>query len=451
MALFALWFLLFFVPLLRSATPTIVVNNSTGSDTIASGAPSTFGPFSAAATCHTGGVLTNVITWAANPLAGVPTDSSAALWLNNGGGAHCPNGSTEGCMAAITARAAGTVTVDATFNIPAGTPVDCAVGGKRASISALSDTQTPKSGWEVQVQFTGVNYTRTTTIVLDDSTFPRIWIHGTGGTPTLEWTANVTGFSNARSLLLQNFTLLNSSAGNTSGALTGINGSFLRNLTFTGWGAGVVEGGAGPENILYQSEVKNGGDGVLNQNPGMLIVDNYIHGNSGQGIGGGRMRLLYNIVTSAAKGSIGINPLTSIHTTVDGFVACASYGTTNIGLVLSGNLFTNCTTGLSAPAGLANVSATLAAWMDDNAYFGNTTNYAATVTAIGPNDTVGVNPQYVNAAGANYGIGPPLQAKGFPLSSFATGSTTNTRTGTEPGAPQGLNGGAGGGGCCTVK
>jgi hypothetical protein len=142
---------------LALAQPVIVVNNSTGSDTAASGAPSSFGPFSAVATCHTNGAASTTIQWAANPLTGVPTDGSAVIWLATAAGRR---------WSRITGRAAGTVTVADSFNIAAGTPVDCAVGGKRSSLTAsrlfldLKDTEAGfNQGWTLRIESTGANYT----------------------------------------------------------------------------------------------------------------------------------------------------------------------------------------------------------------------------------------------------------------------------------------------------
>ena len=172
-------------------TPVIVLNNSTGSDTTASGAPSGFGPFSAAATCDTNGVGSTVIDWVANPLAGVPTDGSAVLWLATASGRR---------FSEITARATDTVTVEDSFNIPGASPVDCAVGGKRATITATrlwddlkgKHGATGLHGWTIQLENTGANYTTAVELVIGATTNGCV-VRGAAGTrPIIESTANIT-------------------------------------------------------------------------------------------------------------------------------------------------------------------------------------------------------------------------------------------------------------------
>lgn len=150
-----------FTPALWAVKPQIYVDNVNGS-ALASGAPEAIGPVGAAATCHTNGVASTTIQWPANGLsgAGVPTDGSAILFLGTGAGRQ---------FSVISGLAAGTVTVGDSFNIAAGTPVDCAVGGRRLSVTQQLATDMKTSGqdaWQIFLVNSGLTYTWSSTITI---------------------------------------------------------------------------------------------------------------------------------------------------------------------------------------------------------------------------------------------------------------------------------------------
>lgn len=133
------------------ALPTIKYDATTGSDTAASGA----GPTTAVtgvASAHTGGVASTTITLTNAPdLSGVATDGSAAIWLATGAGVRH--------ISKITAvdDGADTVTVEDSFTISSGTPVDYAIGGERQSFNydtSNNDWNDWKAGWGAQLNGT---------------------------------------------------------------------------------------------------------------------------------------------------------------------------------------------------------------------------------------------------------------------------------------------------------
>lgn len=428
---------------LSGADPDMVINNSTGSDTAASGAPSTFGPFSAVATCTTGGVATTVITWAANPLAGVPTDGSALLWMATASGRR---------WSKITARAAGTVTVEDTFNIPGGTPVDCAVGGKRASISATRTLVDAKAGWFYSIEATGSDYNHTASVLgwIPAGSNRRITVRGSGGRPRLVWTADVEAFSTSGADTWSKGYFEGIDFANTAG--TKVNARFLngtnqidnttvRDCTFDGF-RNVGPNTGGDRGLWYNNEVENGAvGGIIVSNATYFLIGNYVHNNTGAGIGEGssadRVYLLYNI--SAANSTIGFSgdPAGAwLHNLAydnggDGF----DFGSTLQFLVMAGNLSAeNTGFGLDSP-----VQNTFSRTVDNNAYWNNTAgNYSANAPQ-GANDSI-ADPSFVAAGSANWGLGTSLLNRGWPPFTLAAGISSTTFTGVEPGPAQRLGG-----------
>lgn len=139
------------------ATPTVVIDNSTGSNTAASGA----GP-ATALTGTAAAFAASVVTLDGSPsLAGVATDGSHVLWLKT---------STGRQYFTITAKddTLKTVTV---ADAPAGTATGrtWAIGGKRSTLDH-ADTRPVfvdwKAGWTVDIQQTGVDYTLTSAVIV---------------------------------------------------------------------------------------------------------------------------------------------------------------------------------------------------------------------------------------------------------------------------------------------
>lgn len=139
--------------------PTIRFNNSTGSDTAASGAgPATAVTGTAAA--HTNGVASTTITFADSPdLSGVAQDGSALLFLNTASGRKFTRISTVD-------NSAKTCVVEDSFNIASGSAVNYAIGGKRATLNHADSRKLfynggdgdCKGGVRVEIEYTGTNY-----------------------------------------------------------------------------------------------------------------------------------------------------------------------------------------------------------------------------------------------------------------------------------------------------
>lgn len=137
------------------ALPTIHFNSSTGSDTAASGAGPGDGTTGGSAVtgigaAHTGGSASTTITLTNTPdLSAVLADGSHAIWLDTASGRK---------WSKITAvdDGADTVTVEDSFNIAAGSPVDYAIGGKRLDINSTNSRNllvtSLKPGWKVDLE-----------------------------------------------------------------------------------------------------------------------------------------------------------------------------------------------------------------------------------------------------------------------------------------------------------
>ncbi len=426
-----------------AAEPDIVVNNSTGSNTGASGAPSGFGPFSAAATCDTNGVATTVIDWVGNPLTGVPTDGSAALWLQTASGRR---------WSKITARAADTVTVADSFNIPAGTPVDCAVGGKRSTLDHGAGTrvvtQDLKLGWFLNIEATGADYSMATALEVTSfgSPFlPVAYIRGTLGRPRLVWTANVNGFGSG--VQMSGFTFENLELANTSGVKTLAeamrigNNITIRNVIFDGWNA-TFESDA-QDVLVYDSEIRNGVNGLSGNSTNALMLASFIHDQTSTGTTTGRLICLYCIFSdngTSGIGSIGVPGTlqsTIFSNTVDGMLEDTSNSYSAASLILA----SNGDHGAQSAAGPEGPELTLGRLVNNNAYFGNVTAPRNNFP-VGPNDQTAIDPAFVSPGTQDWAIGPGLNDLGWPPSNVPAGISSLTFTSTEPGVSLRPGGGA---------
>lgn len=434
-----------------AAEPVLVVNNLTGSDTVASGAPASFGPFNASGTCHTNGAASTTIQWATNPLSGVPTDGSAVLWLATSSGRRSSK---------ITGRAANTVTVADSFNIAAVSAVDCAVGGKRDSLSATRFTNDLKTGWEVQIETTGTDYAHTATLTFGGAAplgNARTYIHGTLGQPRLVWSTDVTGLAVCGSCYFQNLYLQNTAgvktAASTAFSWTSSAASVFRDSVFDGW----FNAFAGSDGVFlfYNNEFKNAansGAGTPATSQSTLMLANYVHDSpNGTGLGNIGITALYNLVVGVtAVGFKGIdlgstsNHGTAIHNTVVGNDLGINYNGTGAGYTVVANLITSSgAVGLNATSGSGVYTIIRGRIINSNAYFGNLANYNNAV--VGANDTTGVDPQYTNAGAADYSIGLGLVGLGWTPAALVNGISSTTATSTEPGASQRQGAGGGGG------
>lgn len=424
--------------------PDVVINNLTGSDTAASGAPASFGPFSAAGTCHTNGAASMTIQWAANPLAGVPTDGSAVLWMATASGRR---------WSKITARAADTVTVEDSFNIAAASAVDCAVGGKRQTISGARLFTDAKQAWQYSVEYTGTDYSVSAGVGgMDFATCGdnlRWFLRGTGAQrPRLVQTANASLF-NIYCINLSNFEVENTNGTKTNSAIFGQTAGnahvAFRNLTFIGWQQVFGSGGGEFLGVFYNVEVRNGGTNGFNfgLTTSALILANYAHDNAGAGFANAQRSVhLYNLAADNTGDGLACNlgcnlfHNTSYSNGGDGFE-------TDNGIMswFAGNLSTDNTGfGLRSTGGSAVVTAAV---VDNNSYNGNTAGARSATAPVGANDLTAVAPMYAGAPTNLQPLAAGLLGAGFPLNTLAAGGQSTTVTFTEPGASQ-RSGGADG-------
>lgn len=418
-----------------AAEPDLIVNNLAGSDTAASGAPSTFGPFSQAAACSTAGASTT-INWTAQPCTGIPTDGSALLWMATASGRR---------FSKITATAVNSITVEDSFNIAAA--VDCACGGKRASISSSRTLTDLKQGWSLAIEFTGTAYTHAA-LVLGPGNFGsgrRIHVRGTGASrPTLTWTSNSTGIQDPGSFYLEDLIMTNTNATKTAAFALDLDVDFvmIRNVQFNGWN-GMT--GTNGQHVWYRNEFTgNGGLGLNLGNRRSFLLANYMHdlspGTAAAGTAGGsRATGIYNLAvrntgSGFAAGLVGNLQATADDNDQHGFaIGATDNGSFYASLISSNNSLRGCDAG----ATVANLSR--GRIFSNNNYF---SNVSSNTCPTGTGDTA-LNPGFTNPAANDWSIGTALSDLGFPPNTVVAGVNSNTVTNTEPGASlrQGSTGG----------
>lgn len=272
------------------AIPTVVINNSTGSDTTASGAgPATALSGTLAAT-HTNTTVN--ITDAVN-LSSVAVDGSAVLWVATSSGRRWS------AISAISGSSGAWVVTVSTAYSTTQSGASWAIGGKRATLNGsrqlFSDAAPSNVGWTIDIQ-TGETLTSVLVVPAVASRLTRLLITSTSGTRPLITTAtnstNILDISSSSYLTIQSLAFSNTAT--TRGRAIGIpNGNAssiaIDNCTFDGFSV-AIEG----DNITYfqfvnglsltQVEIKNSiSDGVKCKNE--LVVDHCnIHNNGGDGI-----------------------------------------------------------------------------------------------------------------------------------------------------------------------
>jgi hypothetical protein len=307
----------------QAAHPLITFNNQTGSDTGASGAPASIGPIFAAATCNTGGVLSNTINWPANGLqgAGVPTDGSAILWLKTASGRQ---------FTQITGLATNTVTVDDQFNIAGG--IDCAVGGKRRTIAGSlqvfpdvkGDHGLNIPGWTIQFDgSTGINYTSGTTLsTVSGGQGCKIQSTPGTGMAVIEGTANGVLFDLGHTCEMANLQLINTNA--TKTLSIGVRNVIQANGIIVGGSSSAQGFFTGVTNVdctidtIYASEIRFNVTG-FDDRAMSYIMASWIHDNT-TGINvGGACELGFYFRNLIVRNNVGI-AFTTVDTSILGIV-----------------------------------------------------------------------------------------------------------------------------------
>jgi hypothetical protein len=349
------------------------------------------------------------------------------------------------------------VTVEDTFNIAAA--VDCAVGGKRASLDSPRLFQDAKNGWYYSIT-AGLDYTLTTALLgwpQIGSSNRRATIRSINGRARIVWTTDVQGFgagAGANSwdrAYFENLDLVNTAATkNNSIAIEGqtsMDNLVIRGCTFTGFRSAGPTNAASNKGIMFDNEINGGVIGwSINTSNGLTILGNYVHNMSGGGLGAsgnwGRAILLYNISANntgphgyagggaGAKRALHNLAYSNLGAVTDGFSLLSTNNYTYAGNLSTHNGRNGFNSGVPA----------LGSLYDYNAYFSNAGgNYGGGISA-GPNDS-SADPGYLNAASANWGLGAALLNRGW-TSTVPIGLGSSTITGVEPGPSQRL--GAGG-------
>ena len=459
------------------ADPIILFNNSTGSDTAASGAgPSTALTGTGASTAAS----TSVDLSADSPdLSGVATDGSAILWVKSSSGRQA---------AKITAVNNGTkvVTVEAAYaNTESGKT--WAIGGKRSTINHADSRQMFKdarTGWTYRLEETGTNYTITSSnIQLGTASVGQIvvYIDSVSATkPIVEqqandacWTMPSNGIGWVR---FKGLRFINTNGTKTIAYVFGWHDGFLQVTAvdcyfgsatsgnrlqgcFAKWsgstastpvfidcriennvgnGAGTVSDNNGVE--CYGCEILNcGSHGIGTGANGAIVIiaiGCIIRGCGGQGIfwngagaGGGKC-VVINCTIHGNTGS-------GINTTGDGTRSADLYG---FGNTITGN-------GGYGFNAVAAQDAYKQYWDYNNYGTGATANTSGDTNNLtkGPND-LNVDPQYTNASGGDFSVGANLKAKGFPGSTRTLGANAGATTSyVDIGAVQEQDSGGGGG------
>jgi hypothetical protein len=425
--------------------PSFVFNNSTGSDTAASGAgPSTAVTGTAAA--HTGGSASTTITLTNSPdLSNVLTDGTHALWLKTASGRQ---------FSKITGKdnTAKTVTVENSFNIASGSAVDYAIGGKRATIDHADSRKIFTADWlldwSAELQYTGSDYTLTSALNLFESgsggrTFK---LFGTGGRVTVRQTANAAVFGFAGnavgySWMLQNLKLCNSNATKTSahGVLKGggnAGGLIAYDVIFgdatNTLNQGVSFAGSATAGIyLFNCEVQHcTGIGVNHGTNGatLHIVACHIHDNGSHGIyifGGNPCVILQSIIETNAGDGVdydgqGVEPIllfeqNTVHANTGHGLDFPFASVPGRQLRILGNNFT--ANGGYGVRMVATPYESAVLICDRNNYglgtgIVNSSGARLNIPA-GPND-VAVDPQYADAAGGDFTTGENVARLGYP-------------------------------------
>lgn len=445
------------------AYPNIVFNNSTGSDTQASGAGPTTAVFGTGASLSSS---TSVNLSADSPdLSGVATDGSACLWVLTSSGRQ---------FSKITGVDNGTkiVTVETAYGVTESGRT-WAIGGKRSTLhdtnSILLLTADARTGWKVELQYTGTNYMHrssgsggiTITANAGGSYTQRgLIIYGTGAQqPTLELRPGTPGTA----LVLQdgcglkNLKLYMIYPGDIyTTAIYGYSNIFIIGCYFTNDGNGHYcyiksQVGLAVRNCVFENLTSvislciiidnavpasytishcyfyNTRVGIYSASAYVyqgVILNNIFHNNSFAGVildSGGSTNPNYTVINNTFYGNgIGI--------VVDDE---ASAGTT-----IAGNIITNSTTyGID----MSVIASQNLAVEDYNVFYNNTSGSISNSISVGPNSVEGVNPNFEDPSNKNMKINNSAVAGIV----FDTGLLYSTTLNIDPGATQSNFGGTG--------
>lgn len=445
------------------ATPTIVFNSSTGSDTAASGA----GPSTALTGAGASYSTTTVTLDAGTDLTNVATDGSHVLYLVT---------STGRKLFEITAKAGSggatpTVTVG---TAPTGTSsgLSWAIGGKRATFdhtnSRMLFTADAKANWSVKTE---TDQTVTSSAISLNSTptaaAPVIVYGDSVSTPrTVSQSANATTFQQAGSgWVFQNLKFTNTNGTKTSAVAIDGQGHLVR-----------------CQNCVFGDGTNHCDIWILSTNGDLMLFDCYFTGQR-SGTTKGQVDIA-NVINKSCtmvgcyfKAAVG-NCVRTVSTPYSTFEECVFDAPTGTALLFSnpgsGYLTVkNCTfnggstDGLDTSAGTLNgltfvnnsvsnftgtskagvrgssAQSLIGCLIDFNNYY-NCTNLRVNFPT-GSND-LNVDPGYTNSSGQDFGVGTNLRAKGYPAGASRTLGANQSSTGIYRDIGAGQHQDSGGGG-----
>jgi hypothetical protein len=266
--------------------PDIRVNNVTGINGGASGAPGAVAAIFLPLGCSTVGASTTIQAPLHGMAATIPTDGSAALWLNTASGRRWTK---------ITAfPTANTITVADSFNIAVA--VNCAAGGKiagtLANVTLLCGSM--KDGWTITVENTGVGYSDSGTCSLGGAggnivTDGRFVLTGDDpdNPPTITVTSNAAYINEATpdNYKLENLDIIRNAAGTTGiGVTAGQGGGVIRNVnmsTILGQWVQPQQDNSRPGMFIESLLVGPWATSCLNNSDDSVVIDNTYLGCSG--------------------------------------------------------------------------------------------------------------------------------------------------------------------------
>jgi len=431
------------------ATPTIQVNNSTGSDSQASGAGPATALFGTSAS-YTGSVFTLDGT---PDLSGVATDGTHVIWVATASGRQWFD---------INAKDDGADTVTVT-DAPTGTSTGLTwgLGGKRSTIDAASSRlafSEWKDDWIIKIEYTGTDYTLSASAlnIVAPTIYDTVTIRGTGATrPTITQTAAVTAFD----LITRQFTIFfeflkieNSHASGGIGidfshSMTGVIkdcviGDATNQLT-----SGIISSFGVTERLdIIDCEVAHCTSNGVQMQRGCRAFGCWIHDNDGRGlyIGAGGNEQLYIFHSIVAdNGSDGIYMVTQggqlwvMNCTIDrntGDGIDVTNGSSQATPILVNNIVSN-----NGGYGFNSDNAgRFQAMVDGNLWYNNTSGDVLNLTK-GDNDTSGSDPDFTDSANDDYSLSAtsPGKAMGSPISTrFIGANTSATKSYKDTGAAQ---------------
>jgi Right handed beta helix region len=442
------------------AVPTIVINNSTGSNTAASGAgPST--AISGSACNVTSGSATCTITDAV-ALGGVATDGSAVLWVQTASGRqYSAITAISGSSGAWTLTLGDTVWTTSTNK-------NWAIGGQRLNFETTNtSTKTAfvdwHAGWTIDLQQTGTNYvlTSTITVIASGTAGSRCKFTSTSGTKPIITSATnsvpLISIQSCTDLNIENLWLTHTAATRGHGITTVGSGAEcyyceFKNLVIDGCLTGInaVYGGnySTDDGLIENTVVKNCTSHGLQLMPGgctMTVMSCDIYLNAGDGI---------NMSGSGAAGRIVVIDSHIDHNSGKGMYLGPSASQVHCLTVVSCNVSFNTSDGISATPTTAmaiittnniiygnacgrNYSASPDMGHSRNDFLGGNTSgpYGGSAVAGTADVTLTADP-FINSASGTRNFAPNntagggalVRAAAFPTT-FPAGSTANYRDG----------------------